>query len=65
MFRSHKKWDMGMDITPEDEPLNTTKYQEVLQKSAQNEYGAKHRQLPVTEPETVPMNNLFPSAVVS
>jgi len=51
-----------MDIHPEDETSYTTQYQEAFRKYVENEYCAKHRRVPVNKLETVPSNNLLPSA---
>jgi len=64
-LRSFRKWDKGMDINPEDETSYTTQYQEVLLKYVENDYCAKHRRVPVNKLETVPSNNLLPSATAS
>jgi len=54
-----------MDINPENETSFTTQYQVALLKYVKNEYCDKHRRLPVIEPDRVPSNNLFPSAIAS
>jgi len=59
------KWDKGMDINPEDETSYTTQYQEAFLKYVENEYCAKHWGVPVNKLETVPSNNLVPSATAS
>jgi len=46
-LRSFRKWDMGMDIIPEDETSYTTQYQQAFLKSVVNDYCAKHRCVPV------------------
>jgi len=53
---------MGMHINPEDKTLFTTQYQDSYLKYAENEYFPKHSCVPVIEPESIPTNNLFPSA---
>jgi len=60
-----RKWGKGMDINPEDETSYTTQYQEAFLKYVENEYCAKHRRVPVNKLETVPSNNLLPSATAS
>jgi len=64
-LRSFRKWDKGMDINPEDETSYTTQYQEGFLKYVENEYCTKHRRVPVNQLETVPSNNLLPSAMAS
>jgi hypothetical protein len=64
-LRSFRKWDKGMDINPEDETSYTTQYQESFLKYVENEYCTKHRRVPVNKLETVPTNNLVPSATAS
>jgi len=54
-----------MDSNPEDETSYTTQYQEAFLKYVENENWAKHRRAPVNELETVPRNNLLPSATTS
>jgi len=51
-----------MHLNPEDETLYTTQYEEAFMKYGENEYWAKHRQVPVINQGSVPTNNLFPSA---
>jgi len=65
MLRSLRKWDKGMDINPEDEISYTTQYKETVWEYVENEYFAKHWRLPVNKLETVPSNNLLPSAMAS
>ena len=60
-----RKCDKGMDINPEDETSYTTQYQLAFLKYVENEYCAKHRRVPVNKLETVPSNNLLPSATAS
>jgi len=43
----------------------TTQYQEAFLKYVENEYCAKHRRLLVTQPESIPINNLVSSAMAS
>jgi len=57
-LRSFRKWDKGMDINPEDETSYTTQYQEAFLKYVENEYGAKHRRLPVIKSDNTLNNNL-------
>jgi len=64
-LRSFRKLDKGMNINPEDGTSYTTQYQEAFLKDVENEYGAKHRRLPVNKLETVPSSNLLPSATAS
>jgi len=64
-LRSFRKWDKGMDITPEHETSYPTQYQEAFLKYVENQYYAKHQRVPVNKLETVPSNNLFPSATAS
>jgi len=64
-LQSFRKWDKGMDINPEDETSYTTQYQEAFLKWVENEYCAKHRQVPVIKPGNIPSSNLVPSATAS
>jgi hypothetical protein len=64
-LQSFKKWDTGMDITPDDDTSYTTQYQEAFLKYVENEYCAKHLRLPVTTPEPILDNNLVSSAMAS
>jgi len=64
-LRLFRKWDKGMDINPEDKTSYTTQYQEAFLKYVEKEYCAKHRRVPVNKLETVPSNNLLPSATAS
>ena len=41
-LRSFRKWDMGMDINPENERSYTTHYQEPFLQYVENDYCAKH-----------------------
>jgi len=50
-LRWFRKWDMGMDINPEDEISYTTQYQEPLLKYVENEYCAELRRVPVNKLE--------------
>jgi len=63
--RFFMKWDKGIDINPEDETHNTTALLEAFLKYVENEYCAKQRRVPVNKPESVPSNNLIPSANTS
>ena len=64
-LRSFRNRDKGIDINPEDETPYTTQYQEAFLKYVENKYCAKHRPLPVTEPENTPNNNSSLSAMAS
>jgi len=64
-LQSCRKWDKGMDISPEDETSYTTQYLVACLKYVENEYCAKHRCLPVTKPKSLPNNNLVSSAMAS
>jgi len=64
-LRSFREWDKGMVINPDDKTSYTTQYQEAFLKYVENEYYANHRRLPVTKVETIPNNNLRPSAMAS
>jgi len=61
-FRSFKKWDKGMDINSAEEISYTSQYHEAIVTVVENEYCAKHRLVPVNQPESVPSSNLLPSA---
>jgi len=54
-----------MNINSEDESSYTIQYQQVSLKYGENEYRGKSRWFPVIQPESVPINNLFPSAMDS
>jgi len=54
-----RKFDKGMDITPDDESSYTMQSQEAFLKYVENEYYAKHRRLSVNKSERVPSNNPF------
>jgi len=60
-----RKWDMGININPEDETSYTTQYQDMFLKYVDNEYCTKYSQLSVSEPERILRNNLFPTALAS
>jgi len=64
-LRSFSEWGKGMDINPEDETSYTTHYQEAFLKYVENENCAKYRHVPVNKLESVPSNNLLPSATAS
>jgi len=64
-LRSFRKWDNGMDITPEDETSYSTQYHKAFLKYAENGYCTKPRGLPLTESENIPNNNLSFSALAS
>jgi len=64
-LRSFRKSDKGMDMNPEDDTSFTTQYQEAFLKYVENEYCAKHQRVPVNKLETIPSNNLLPSATAS
>jgi len=59
------KWGNGMTTNPEVKTSYTTQYQVAFLKCLENEYCAKHRPLPVIQPESVTYNNVFPSAMAS
>jgi len=54
-----------MDISLEDDTSYTTQYQEAFLMHVENEYWAKHRCVPVIEPESILRHNHFPSATAS
>jgi hypothetical protein len=60
MLRSFKKWDKGMDINPEKKKSYTTQYQEAFVKYLENEYRAKHQQMPVNTLNSLPISNPIP-----
>jgi hypothetical protein len=59
-LRPFRKWDTGMDINPEDETSYTTQYQKGFLKYVDNEYCAKHRQVPVNKLERYQAAISFP-----
>jgi len=64
-LRLSRKWEKGMDITPEDAIAYTTRYQEAFPEYVENEYCGKHWHVPVNTPESVPSSNLIISAMAS
>jgi len=64
-LRSFRKWDKGMDINPEDETSYTTQYQEAFLKYVENEYCAKHPQVPVNTYQCLPSSDHISSATAS
>jgi len=64
-LQSLRKSDKQMDINPEDETSCSTQYQEASLKDVENGYCPKNQHEPVNELETVPSNNLLPSATAS
>jgi len=57
-LQSFRKWDKGMDITPDDVTSYTTQYLEALLKYVENEYCTKHRRLPVIKSDNTLNSNL-------
>ena len=64
-LRSFRNWDMGMDITPQDETSYTTQNQEAFLKRVENEYCVKHRRVTVNIPKAIWSSRLVPSATAS
>ena len=64
-LRSDRKWDIGMDINPENETFYTTQYQEAILMYVETEYCAKHPRVPVNKHAGLPSSNLIPSATAS
>jgi len=64
-LRSYWKWDKGLGLHPEDNTFYTTQYQDAFLKYVQNENCAKHWRVMVNKPDSVPSNNLVPSATSS
>ena len=64
-LRSVRKWDIGMDINPEDETSHTTQFQEAFLKYVENEYCGTHGCLPVTQLKSIPNYNLLSSTMSS
>jgi len=64
-LRWFRKQDKEMDINCEDETFDNTQYQEGFLKYLENKYCAKHRHLPVIDPESIPNHNLFSFAMAS
>jgi len=60
-----RKWDMTIINNPEYKTSYTAHNQEAFLKYVENEYCAKDRHLPMIKPESLPSNNLFPSAMAS
>jgi len=57
-MQSFWKWDMGMDINPEDATSYTTQYQEAFLKYVENRYCARHRRVPLIMHHSLPSSNL-------
>jgi len=64
-LRSFRKWNTGMDITPEDEISYTIQYQEAFLKYLENQYCAKHRRVPINKLQSLPSSNHIFSATAS
>jgi len=65
MLRSLSKQDKGMHLDSQDKTSYTTKYHEAFLKHVENEYCAKQRLLPDSNPEGVPNKILFSSEINS
>jgi len=64
-LQSFIKWDIGMDINPEDKTSYTTQYQDAFLKYVENKYCANHRRVPVNQHESLPLSNLILSTMAS
>jgi len=69
-YPCHKMWsfwmlDKGIDKNPEAKTSYTIQYQEQFAQYMENEYCPKHWRVPDIQPDSVPSNNLFPSAMAS
>jgi len=64
-LRSFRKWDVGMDINPEDETSYTIQNQEAFLKYVENEYCAKHRCVPVNKYQSSPSSDHISFATAS
>ena len=64
-LRSFRKWDNGMDINPEDETSDTTKYQGAFLKYVENEYWAKHLRVHVNKYQSSPSSDHISTATAS
>jgi len=51
------KWEMGIDMDPDDETSYSTQYKEVFKEDVDNEDCSKHWQLSVNKPLTIASNN--------
>jgi hypothetical protein len=58
-------WDEGMDIYSKDESSYTNQYHEAFLKFVENEYCAKHQQVPVNKVESLPSSNIVPFATAA
>jgi len=59
-LRLFRRWDMGIDNTPEDESSYTTHNWEAFLNCVRNECCAKRTHLPVIKPERILSHNLLP-----
>jgi len=64
-LRSCRKWDMGMDINPDDKTSYTTQHKQASLMCEETVYGAKLRRVSVNMHERVPSSTLIPSAMAS
>jgi hypothetical protein len=64
-WRSFQKCNKEMAINHGVKTYDTTQYQVVSLYYVENEYCSNHRQVQVNQPECVPSNNLFPTAMAS
>jgi len=64
-LRLFRKLYKEIDIKPADNSSYTPQYQKAFLKYVENEYGAKLQCLLVTQPETIPDNNLVSFAMAS
>jgi len=58
-LQSFEQWEIGMDITPEDETSYTTQYQQAFPKYLENENCARRRRVPVNTHKRLPKSNLI------
>jgi len=64
-LRLFTKWDKGVDINAKDETSYTAQYQESFLTYVEDECCTKDRDVPVTEPESLPSSNFVPSGKAS
>jgi len=62
-LRSFRMWSKGMDINPGDEAFYNTQYPQAFLQNVEDEFCAKQWHVMVNKHESLPTNNLIPSAM--